>query len=164
MGFLTETLSIQGHTDSKQKKPWDDNSVHLRTNCISRQHPIPWKGCNMKTCHHFKYVIPTDKGRSVSKRGERICFIFSLHKRSTSVWRRSILDMGEYEEAWVYPHRDLSQCSVRGVELRRVAVWSATRGLNGICPEKATLTQTQHVGQTWYRQGLRLGLLCVLKW
>lgn len=76
------------------------------------------------------------------------------------------MDMGECEEAWVHPHGDLdlSQCSVHGVELRTVAVWSATRGLNGIWPEKATLTQTQHVGQTWYLQIVRLDFLCVLKW
>lgn len=50
-------------------------------------------------------------------------------------------------------------------------VWSSGELQCGVPPEawmeygqeKATLTQTQHVSQTWYLQAVRLDLSCMLK-
>lgn len=93
--FFTETLPFHRHADSMQKKPWNDNSLYLRTNLISRQYPILWKGGNMKTFNCFKHVIPTGRDWSISKGEERICclyFLFTLPVEEPS------LDMDKGEE------------------------------------------------------------------
>lgn len=75
---------------------------------------------------------------------------------------------GKDEEPRAHPNGCISRCGVHGVELRRAAVWSGTRGLDGTRPRESSsnsaLTLTQHVSLIWHFQVGRLGLLRMLKW